>query len=86
MDRKERVNLDRAAMARKALTKAGYLTGEETAEDWPKGWEDIAISFLTDIMHLAASQKGEIFVRSSVHIAETANANFEKEGGVFRTT
>ena len=51
MDRRERINRDRAAMAKKALVEAGYLRADE--DDKAADYSGIASGFLADLMHLA---------------------------------
>jgi hypothetical protein len=58
MKRRERVNRDRGEMARKALVKAGYLTGEETEGEITAALiEEIAAGFIADVYHFADNLK-----------------------------
>jgi len=70
MDRRGRVNHDRAEMARKALRKAGYLSDEQASAmteasseegkqsikpTTQKLFEEVAAGFIADLFHIAAS-------------------------------
>jgi hypothetical protein len=55
MERRERVTRDRGMMAKRALTKAGYLNGHENEEALKTVVKDVAADFLCDIYHLAES-------------------------------
>jgi hypothetical protein len=52
MKRQETVLRDRGLMARKALTKAGYLTGLEDESLDEDQLIELASSFLADLFHL----------------------------------
>ncbi|HVT57374.1 MAG TPA: hypothetical protein VHR45_03155 [Thermoanaerobaculia bacterium] len=83
MDRKERIIRDRAAMARKALTRAGYLEGNEDKEAMKRvDYEELAAGFLADLLHLASSNGQQPKAREyTARVAFEAWNAFQADGG-----